>query len=441
MLVLELGNLNHEDFLVLCLFQLFHKAATTLLYQDFYGSNQNLPAFLVTILKSKSHAASVRRVNFRNLSAQRRKRRPSTSQLNLFIAHVDFLHQSLSVRNYWISHLRRGHGEALGALALAYLPNVRKLEIWADNDSEYREKILPRFRIEGKPFWTLTLLENLSFGPIQKRPSFESLREITVLSSPSSVYDFATIFGLPSIRTVRIWDLFEPAEYEDFLSPHSSNVDDLALTTANISAECLIRMIHSCKALRRFTFDRPIDLRVPQSYPRVIDALALHRNSLEILCLRDQDPRCLEANYIDSLTQFDRLRKFVGDASIFYGTSPFGPLSEIFPRGIEKIELRNVRPDVLHTFDDASALLRDITLVRDSTRCFPNLLKVNIVHGLHSIDPDVNAVSGEFLEDGVALKILDRFYNTYAESIHDDPFYDEDDDEIGYDWDARIFCI
>jgi hypothetical protein len=150
-IILESG-LTCRNYLRLCNFRFFLHAAQELLFQEFYGNNRNLKPFLQTILDNERLASHVKRINLQNLCVPSNHTIWSSYELSLFTNRIASFGLPQEITRHWTKYLVRGHGEALGALALACLPNLCKIKIWADIQFQYEDQRLRRFLTNGKPF-------------------------------------------------------------------------------------------------------------------------------------------------------------------------------------------------------------------------------------------------------------------------------------------------
>jgi hypothetical protein len=412
-IILKFG-LACRDYLVLCNFKFFLHAAQELLFQEYYGNSRNLQPFLRTILRNARLASHVKRVNLQNLREPTKHTwLPQDERLglglSLFTNRIASLGLPQEITAHWTEYIARGHGEALGALALACLPKLRKLEIWADDQFQPEDERLSRFLIGGKPFWSLVFpgKNQISYFNSHMIPSFDHLKEMNILALPFSVDDLPTIFGLPSIKTLHVWDIFEPPNSARKFQHRTSKITNLAFTAATISPDCLIDMILACASLEDFTFDCPVDSQVTEDYPRVLKALTTFKDTLKTLCLRDQNTLSPKVAPIASLVEFHQLRKLVIDAVVIYNSAAFQPLSAILPRGIQKLRLHDVFPTLLRQLGDPDEILADLTQGEH-----PDLRKVTLVHGMESeeADEDLDIPSGSYFDKHVELHILGRFF-------------------------------
>lgn len=426
LMILE-SDLCQVDYLNLCYIRFFRHFTEQLLYQEFRGHHANLRPFLRTILGNNRLASYVQHVNLQNLCYAAPVQSRTRGWRRLVNTRVRTLALPPAMEDYWIRQLRRGNGEALAGLLLVCLPNIKKLEVWAEDRYEYRERRLADFNMLGKPFWALSVPTFHREPVVAGTTAFTKLKEIKLLSQPFSIVDLVGVARLPSVTKVHAYDVFEPPEYQLLprIAEKCSNVTNLALTAATMSADALVDLILACKALQDFTYDCPADTRVPNEIQRVFEALYSHESSLENIFLRDQGPYLAQGLSSSTLKRFQQLRKFVGDGSLFYHIHNPWPLSSILPRNIENVRLHNVHPQFIASLGEPRDILNDITSVEGSEALFPRLRGVSLVHGLDYFEEEESfahsqeiglELNGCFVSNGVELQIVDRFFYDLVDS-------------------------
>ncbi|CAD6575336.1 MAG: hypothetical protein ASARMPREDX12_007228 [Alectoria sarmentosa] len=94
-------------------------------------------------------------------------------------------------------------------------------------------------------------------------PSFSRLLEVEISGINSEMHNLCllTVFAaLPSVTSLKAYGLFGKDWYHHSalsLTPHSSNLRDLALEACNVSCSALVNLIKSAKSLRSFTYSYP----------------------------------------------------------------------------------------------------------------------------------------------------------------------------------------
>lgn len=163
------------------------------------------------------------------------------------------------VKKHWTQHIVRGYKEALAALLLAHLPCLATLKIWTQDQFAPREYSASQFLLQGKPFWTL-IMPQPEKGAL-RTPFLSNVRTLNLLSLPCPVYELASVFTLPALQALHIWDVVDKRQYQELLTwafiPQSNKILTLELTSAALTMETLCRMLLSCATLESFTYNCP----------------------------------------------------------------------------------------------------------------------------------------------------------------------------------------
>jgi hypothetical protein len=109
--ICELG-FDHNDYLSLSRFRFSHHVAQQLLYICFRGTYCYVKLFLQTSLSHASLVNHVQHVHFQNICYLSSKQRVRGS-FHLFARKVPSYNLLPMVETFWLSQLRRGHGEGI----------------------------------------------------------------------------------------------------------------------------------------------------------------------------------------------------------------------------------------------------------------------------------------------------------------------------------------
>jgi hypothetical protein len=155
-------------------------------------------------------------------------------------------------------YLTSGKAEAYAALLLTQLPNLQELRIWSD-DSIIRWHLRTRLtRPNAKTLWNDTILYTRNVCSLSY---LQNLQNIHISSLPFSVLDLKEVLALPSLRSLRVSDVFEPqnlqTSFEEVFCHGTSSVSELHFTLAALSFECLKAIILSSRELKKFVYNCP----------------------------------------------------------------------------------------------------------------------------------------------------------------------------------------
>jgi hypothetical protein len=179
-----------------------------------------------------------------------------------------------------------------------------------------------------------------------------NIRELSLAGPSCSVGDLAEVFSLPSLRSLRIERVIQSERdqglAEWMFQPKSNCISTLALTSSRISRQTLRQVLHSCTALKDFTYieawggDRDSKSTitwVTQDFDSLIKILSPFHETLRTLKLRNGNFEQMPTKHsrIRTLTQFTTLEHF--STVMFAITNNGSRIQEILPESLIELEL------------------------------------------------------------------------------------------------------
>jgi len=335
--------LTRHDLLNVCSVRRFRNVAQDLLYQEFHTDGRNVAMFLRTILFNKTLASRVRRVYMKEyyLYGDRQYTESFVALLTQHLLHLDI---PLHVKVLWCKQIT--HRRALATLLLSHLPRLEKLEI-ASTDDDHRFTGIPGWFLSPKqPFWTL-LMPKIATSFV-KTSFLRNVRELSLEGLSCSMCDLASVFSLPSLRSLRMRPVIQSERdrglTEWMFRPRSSGLSILALLEADISRQTLRQVLHSCTALVDFTYGERWDTEttdpwVGQDPDSLIKILSPFHDTLRTLILQNKDPFPSENSPIRSLLEFRALERFSTGTFAIIDDGTY--IQEILPGSLIELELRD----------------------------------------------------------------------------------------------------
>lgn len=188
-MIIESNLLSKRDLLALCRVKVFSVVATQVLYRQFEG---NVYRFLATVTEKPELALHVKAAVLEDPHQVRRLRilrHWGHLGRSVYCRSVRRLSLPDHVRSCWIESLRKGEGESVMALLLAYLPNLQRLTI---REGPATPPSTPDGIRSSPLLWFL--------GTDQRLKTFPCLQEVTLKAVPISLCDFAFLFRIPTMR-------------------------------------------------------------------------------------------------------------------------------------------------------------------------------------------------------------------------------------------------
>ena len=134
------------------------------------------------------------------------------------------------------------------------------------------------------------------------------------------MYDLASVFALPALRSLHVWDVVETRQHTELpdwaFIPSSNRISTLELTSASLSIGTLRRMILSCTQLEIFTYNCPMPR---PDFNSLVEVLSISYETLKKLTLLDQNAWSDGILPMRSLTRLTSLEHFSGDAAVLIG--------------------------------------------------------------------------------------------------------------------------
>ncbi|KAF1946350.1 hypothetical protein EJ02DRAFT_336625, partial [Clathrospora elynae] len=222
---------------------------------------------------------------------------------------------------------REAEARALFSKALRMAVNIQELDI-----SDCLDMQTERANIAQAHVW-IDVFNNAAYGLGDDVNPFAHLKQLTIASNGGlGIKDLESIFLLPSVESITLRNLVEPAEIEEWAVPASScPLKDLQMRQCFIDSAVVAQILSSAQALESLEFQFVSKFWEPfspehnlksqwahNSWSQVRAALTKHKESLTGLYLGehiDSDiietvfPGGRETGTLGSLKEFDKLKQ------------------------------------------------------------------------------------------------------------------------------------